>query len=130
MIGDPEPNGPVTMNASVGSRMAGRLRRAWATPRGRRLIVIAAGSFIAVITLVIVVVLFASLADESQSFRDGYSAGGSAYTSYAAYSSGNVTAEQACTDEESGPGGRPSRDNSAQWIQGCVDAFNLAESGN
>lgn len=130
MIGDPEANGPVSTKVSVGAWMAGHLRRAWATKRGRRSIVISAGAFIAVIALVVVVLLFASLADESQSFRDGYSAGGSAYTSYAAYSSGNVTPDQACTEEESGPGGRPPHDNSAQWIQGCVAAFDLAESGN
>ena len=88
------------------------------------------GAVIAAITLAIVVSLFASLAGESQSFRDGYSAGGPAYTAYAASSDASITSEEACRDEETGPGGRPAHDNSAQWIQGCVDAFNLAQSDN
>ncbi|HEX3565713.1 MAG TPA: hypothetical protein VHU17_10085 [Acidimicrobiales bacterium] len=88
------------------------------------------GAVVAVISLALVVSLFASLAGESQSFRDGYSAGGPAYTAYSASSEANITSEQACRDEETGPGGRPAHDNSAQWIQGCVDAFNLAQSDN
>lgn len=89
-----------------------------------------AGAVIVVISLAFAVTLFASLAGESQSFRDGYSAGGAAYTAYAAYSDTNITAEQACRDEESGPGGRPPHDDPAQWVQGCVDAFKLAQSDN
>ena len=37
---------------------------------------------VAVVTIAVVASLFASLAGESQSYRDGYSAGGSAYTAY------------------------------------------------
>ncbi len=84
----------------------------------------------AAIALAVVVALFASLAGESQSYRDGYSAGGAAYTAYAAYSNTNVTGEQACKDEESGPNGRPPHDDPAQWVKGCVDSFNLAQSDN
>jgi hypothetical protein len=82
---------------------------------------------IAVVTIAVVASLFASLAGESQSYRDGYSAGGAAYT---AYGDSRITSTQACKDEEVGPGGRPSRDNPAQWVQGCADAFNLAQSDN
>jgi hypothetical protein len=130
MIGDPELDGIVTAVVPLWAGLAGGLRRAWVTEKGRRRIVVSAGVFIAVISVAIAISLFASLAGESQSFRDGNSAGGPAYTAYAAYADTNITAEQACQDEETGPGGRPDHDNPAQWIQGCVAAFNLAESDN
>jgi hypothetical protein len=130
MVGDPEPDGGTTATASVWAGLAAGLRRAWATEKGRRRIIVSAGAVIAVIIVAVVVLLFASLASESQAFRDGYSAGGTAYTAYAASSGGNITSEEACRDEETGPTGRPAHDNSAQWIQGCVDAFNLAQSDN
>jgi predicted cobalt transporter CbtA len=130
MVGDPEPDGATTGTASVWAGLAAGLRRAWATEKGRRRIVVTGGAVVAVIALAVVVSLFASLAGESQSYRDGYSAGGPAYTAYSASSTATITSEQACRDEETGPGGRPAHDNSAQWIQGCVDAFNLAQSDN
>jgi predicted cobalt transporter CbtA len=130
MVGGPEPDGSTTATASVRAGLAAGLRRAWATEKGRRRIVVTGGAVIAVIALAVVVSLFASLAGESQSYRDGYSAGGPAYTAYSAFSTATITSEQACRDEETGPGGRPAHDNSAQWIQGCVDAFNLARSDN
>jgi hypothetical protein len=130
MVGDPEPDGGTTATASPWAGLAAGLRRGWATEKGRRRIVVSVGAVIVVITLAVVVSLFASLAGESQSYRDGYSAGGSAYTAYSASTDANITSEEACRDEETGPGGRPPHDNSAQWIQGCVDAFNLAQSDN
>jgi threonine/homoserine/homoserine lactone efflux protein len=110
--------------------VSGALRRAWATEKGRRRILGTLAVVVVVIGVVVTASLFASLAGESQSFRDGYSAGGSAYTAYAAYSETNITAEQACRNEATGPGGRPPRDDPAQWIDGCVAAFNLAQSDN
>ena len=127
MVGDPEPVDDATANASLGARLGGAFRRGWATEKGRRRIVVSAVAVIAVVVLVVVVSLFASLAGESQSFRDGYSAGG---TAYAAYQDSNITAEQACQDEEAVPGVRPVHDDIAQWIQGCVAAFNFAQSDN
>ena len=131
MVGDPDRHGGVDRDrapSAPGWRGAsvepGRPKRAADGSSCQPRVVIV------VISIAIAVSLFASLAGESQSFRDGYSAGGSAYTAYAAYSDTNITSEQACRDEETGPGGRPARDDPAQWIQGCVDAFNLAESDN
>jgi hypothetical protein len=89
--------------------------------------VIAAVAVVAVISIAVVASLFASLAGESQSYKDGYAAGGAAYT---AYGSSAITARQACQDEEATPGGRPAHDNPAQWVQGCADAFDLAQSDN
>jgi predicted cobalt transporter CbtA len=130
MVGDPEPDSGTTVTVSPWAGLAAGLRRGWATEKGRRRIVVSVGTVIAVIAIAIVVSLFASLAGESQSYRDGYSAGGPAYTAYAASSGANITSEEACRAEETGPGGRPAHDNSAQWIQGCVDAFNVAQSDN
>jgi threonine/homoserine/homoserine lactone efflux protein len=103
------------------------LRRAWASPKGRRRIVISAVVVVAAVAIVVVASLFASLAGESQSYRDGYSAGGAAYT---AYGQSSITATQACRDEASAPGGRPPHDSPSQWVQGCADAFDLAQSDN
>jgi threonine/homoserine/homoserine lactone efflux protein len=130
MVGDPEPEVGVTAVVTLRAGLAAGFRRAWGTEKGRRRIVVSAGVVISVICIAVAVSLFASLAGESQAFRDGYSAGGSAYTAYAAYSDTNITSDQSCRDEETGPGGRPAHDDAAQWIQGCVAAFNLAQSDN
>jgi hypothetical protein len=76
------------------------------------------------------VVLFSSLSGESQSYKDGYSAGGNVY---AADGSAELAARPACTKTElRGPhhGGLPSGANATQWLKGCVDSFELAQSGN
>jgi hypothetical protein len=127
MHGAPEPEGHLTGTAAFGSRLSRGLRRVWANDKGRRRIVISGTLVIVVVAIAIVASLFASLAGESQSYRDGYSAGGAAYT---AYGDSPITSTQACKDEEAGPGGRPVHDNPAQWVQGCADAFNLAQSDN
>ncbi len=125
MVGDPQPEGRSVESASSGARATQTLHRLWANRRSRRRIVIAAGLVVAIAAIAVVVSLFASLAGESQSYRDGYSAGGSAYSAYS-----NLTAGQACRNEQVGPGGRPTHDNPTEWIAGCVDAFDLARSDN
>jgi hypothetical protein len=127
MVSDPEPDGHSIGRTTVWAGLSQWLRRNWATDKGRRRIVISTGLVIAVVVIAIVASLFASLAGESQSFRDGYSAGGAAY---AAYGESNLGSEQACRDEELGPGGRPIHDSPAQWVQGCVAGFNFAQSVN
>jgi hypothetical protein len=127
MVGAPEPDDRLEGTADLWDRLSTRIRRAWATDKGRRRIVISTGLIIAVVTIAVVASLFASLAGESQSYKDGYSAGG---TAYSAYGESNVPSEQACRDEETGPGGRPAHDNPAEWVQGCVAGFNLAQSDN
>jgi hypothetical protein len=127
MTSDPEPERHQAGMATVGAGLAQALRRSWATEKGRRRIAISTILVVAVVVIAVVASLFASLAGESQAYRDGYSAGGAAYTAYADL---KVTPVQACRDEEVGPGGRPPHDNPAQWVQGCADAFDLAESDN
>src|SRR3984957_1012096 len=127
MESDPEPKRDLTGTATVGAGLARALRRGGAPEKGRRRIVTSTVLVVAVVVIAVVASLFASLAGESQAYRDGYSAGGAAYTAYA---DAKVTAVQACRDESVGPGGRPAHDNLAQWVQGCADAFTLAESDN
>jgi hypothetical protein len=127
MRGDPEPDGRLTGPTPFWGRLRLCFLRVWATEQGRRRIVISTGVTLAVVAIVIVASLFASLADESQSYKDGYSAGGAAYT---AYGQSNFSSEQACRDEAIGLDGRPAHDNLAQWVQGCVAGFNLAQSDN
>jgi hypothetical protein len=127
MVGAPETDHGGNAPGPLSARMAGILRRAWAVDRSRRRMVTAAVLVIAAIAIAIVVSLFASLAGQSQSYRDGYSAGGTAYTAYA---NAHITSEQACRDVAAEPKSLPARDNLAQWVRGCTDAFNLAASDN
>ncbi|MGO9027789.1 MAG: hypothetical protein ACLQOZ_04060 [Acidimicrobiales bacterium] len=130
MVDDAEPGqGLAGGGPSAGTGLAHRLSRVWESPRGRRTLVFSAGLVLAVVVLTVVVALFSSLAGESQSYRDGYSAGGSTYTTSGATRMG---AEQACEQEETaGAGvGRPAHDSPAQWVQGCVAGFDAAESNN
>jgi threonine/homoserine/homoserine lactone efflux protein len=126
-MSDPLPRGTLT-GGTTATGFAVRLRRAWSTERGRRRIVVTVGLVVVVVVIVVVASLFSSLAGQSQSYRDGYSAGGSAYTAYGETT--NTSAEQSCQNEAVGPNGVPHLDNRAEWIQGCVDGFNTAQSGN
>lgn len=127
MAGDPQSEGRLIGSATFSTWLSETLRRAWANERSRRRMVMITGLVVAVVAITVVASLFASLAGESQSYRDGYSAGGSAYS---AYSDSNITPEQACRDKENQPGIRPPHDNPGQWVTGCIDAFDLARSDN
>ncbi len=127
MVGAPETDHGGAEPASRSSRLATSLRRTWADDRSRRRLVVVSVVVIAAVAIAVVVSLFASLAGESQSYRDGYAAGGTAYTAYA---DAHITSEQACRDVAAEPKSLPARDNLAQWVQGCTDAFNLAASDN
>ncbi len=127
MVGAPETDHRGAGPPSLSARLASSLRRTWAVDRSRRRLVVVVVVVVVVVFLTVVVSLFASLAGESQSYRDGYAAGGTAYTAYA---DAHITSEQACRDVAAEPRSVPARDNLAQWVQGCTDAFNLAASDN
>jgi hypothetical protein len=98
--------------------------------RGRRAIVLASLLVLVVVIVGVGVVMFGSLAGESQSYKDGYPAGGTAFTSYG---SADEDALQACSTTElrrPSQGGRPPGDVSNQWLQGCEAGFNTAQSDN
>jgi len=102
----------------------------WRTKAGRHILIILVGVVVVALTVGFATVMFHSLTGESRSYRDGFSAGGDVYTSDSVL---QADAQQACrTAERGGPGagGPPSGDNSAQWLKGCIDAFNEAQSGN
>jgi hypothetical protein len=127
MVGAPETDHGGVAPKSFSAKMADSLRRAWADEKSRRRIVVVVIVAIAVVSITVVVSLFASLAGESQSYRDGYAAGG---TAYSAYADAKITSEQACRDVAAEPRSLPAHDDLAQWVQGCADAFNLAASDN
>jgi len=113
----------------VGRWIAGRLRRAWATESGRRRLGFLVGSVVVAAMIGLGAMMFSSMSGRSQSYRDGYSEGTYAYGVYSAEG-----ALQACRTTElrrgSAFGGLPSGDNSTEWLQGCIAAFNAAQSDN
>jgi hypothetical protein len=127
MAGDPQSESHSIGSATFSAWLAQSLRRTWANERSRRRLVVITVVVVAVLAIAVVASLFASLAGESQAYRDGYSAGGTAYTHY---SDSTITPEEACRDEASEPGVRPHHDDPTQWVKGCVDAFDLARSDN
>ncbi len=129
MQGDTQSEQGVSAGSAVGTGHSGWLRRTWASSRGRWLLVMVTGLVLVVVLVVVAVVMFGSLSGESQSYRDGYSVGGSVFTA----DSSGVSPRQACTAAAlQGPkqGGKPAGDSSSQWIQGCVDSFENAQSDN
>jgi hypothetical protein len=75
-------------------------------------------------------IVFSSMSRESQSYKDGFSVGGAAYSTVG---SADETPQFACEQAETrraGHDGRPSSDNATQWVKGCVDAFNTAQAGS
>lgn len=105
------------------------LRRGSDVKRGRLTLVIVVAVAIVVVIFGVGLIVFSSLSRESQSYKDGYSVGGAVYSKVG---SADETAQYACDQAELRPasrGGRPSRDNAAQWIKGCADAFNTAQAG-
>ena len=106
------------------------LRRASGTKGGRYAVILAAGIVVVIVILAIGLVVFSSMSQQSQSYKDGFSVGGAVY---AADSTAQLGAHAACTKtERQGPhhGGLPAGANATQWIQGCVAAFASAQSGN
>ncbi len=84
---------------------------------------------IAVIVLVVVVggaLMFSSLGGQSQSYKDGYASGGTAYTADTAQE-GAQQACQAIQPRNAANGGMPRGDDGAQWMEGCISAFNNAQ---
>jgi hypothetical protein len=93
------------------------------------MLLMATGLVVVIVLVCIAVVMFGSLSGESQSYRDGYSVGGNVFTADGA----GVSPRQACTAaafREPKLGGKPAQDESSQWIQGCVDSFENAQSDN
>lgn len=114
---------------TAGTGISGRLRRAWETERGRRVIFYLVILVVALVVFVGGAVMFSSLSSESQSYKDGYSSGGTAFTADRAQEG----AQQACqTIQYHSPadGGIPRGDDATQWLQGCISAFNNAEGDN
>jgi hypothetical protein len=127
MVSDsPARNGLSAAGGPIGPRLARSLSRAWATERGRRRLVFLVGAVVVVLIIGLGTLMFSSISAEPQSYRDGYSAGGSAFGTY-----GPEGAQEACKTMElrsSRLGGLPAHDNSAQWLKGCLAGFNSTQA--
>ena len=113
----------------AGTGFSGRLRRAWETERGRRVIFYVVILVVVLIVFVGGAVMFSSLRSESQSYKDGYSSGGTAFTADTAQE-GAQQACQAIQFHSPAAGGIPRGDDATQWLQGCISAFNNAQGDN
>jgi hypothetical protein len=130
MVTEPQSTDAPYGGDPIGPGLFTSLRRAWGTKRGRRALLVGVGIVVVVVILALGLVLFSSISQESQSYRDGFSVGGAVY---AADATAQLGAAQACEATEvrgAHRGGLPSGDNAEQWRQGCVAAFASAQSGN
>jgi hypothetical protein len=130
MVGNSPTASPITQGDPIRPGILQHLTRAWGSKSGRRALVSAAGLLIVLVIIGIGLVVFSSISRESQSYKDGFSAGGAVYASDSVTQQG---AQQACTTTElrgARHGGLPVGDNATQWMKGCVDAFKTAEGGN
>jgi hypothetical protein len=118
----PAGNGLSRPRDPLGEGFSRSLSRTWESEKGRRRLIRLTVAVIVIVIVGLGALMFSSLSGESQSYRDGYSAGETAYGLYSSES-----AQQACNTVElhgSGLGGLGRGDNPTQWIQGCVASFN------
>ncbi len=120
-----QPSGRLWTGDHLGAGATEWFRRLWSDPRQRRRLVLGTVAVAAVAAIAVAALLFASLAGESQSYRDGYAVGDSVYTSF---EDASLTAQQACRDRGSEPGQIPRGDDVDQWVSGCVAGFTFAQS--
>jgi hypothetical protein len=122
------PRNPVGPKTPVGQAFTRSLGRAWDSETGRRRLLFLAGVIVVIVIIGLGALMFSSLSGETQSYRDGYSSGETAYGLY-----GSTSAQQACKLVEqhgSGLGGLGRGDNPAQWLKGCVASFNATQADN
>lgn len=103
------------------------ISRAWGSTNGRRAIVWGAVGVLVLVVVSISIAMFTSITGEPQSYKNGFSSGG---TVYSADGTG-ASPEQACRTAAARPpnfGGVPAGENSTQWIKGCVAGFEGAQS--
>jgi hypothetical protein len=130
MVSEAQPADGSYEGDPIGPGLFASLRRVSRTRKGRQVLILAVALLIVVAIVVFSFVHFSTLSHESQSYKNGYTAGGSVY---AADGSAELAPRTACAKAElRGPhhGGLPSGANATQWLKGCVDAFELAQSGN
>jgi hypothetical protein len=130
MVSETQPASSSYEGDPIGPGLFHTLRQWAESKRGGYAVILAVTIVIVGVIVAIGFVLFSSMSHQSQSYKDGYSVGGAVY---AADSSAQLGAQQACMKTElRGPhhGGLPSGANAAQWIHGCVAAFASAQGGN
>lgn len=105
------------------------LVRTWGSRNGRRMIMAALGVVLIVLVLGVGYAMFSSLSGESPSYKDGFSAGATVLASDGT----GASPEQACRMASLHGGtviGLPTGDDPAQWVKGCVAAFESAQNDN
>jgi hypothetical protein len=123
-------NSPLSQGDPIGPGFFRSFTRAYGSKRRRQLLLLAVVSVVIVVVLGVGLAVFSSMSRQSQSYKDGFSAGGPVYASD---STAQLGARQACkASEEISPqfGGLPAGANAAQWLKGCVSAFESAQDGS
>jgi hypothetical protein len=98
--------------------------------RIRQAVILGVVTIVVVVALSVGLIVFSSISHQSQSYKDGFTAGGGVYASD---STAQLGARQACkVTERLSPnlGGLPLGANATQWLNGCVISFESAQSGN
>jgi hypothetical protein len=129
VINPDRTDGPLAQGDPIGPGIFRSFSRASGT-KWRQMVVFVIACVVVVVAVGVGLLVFSSMSRQSQSYKDGFSVGGAVYASD---SGAELGAQQACkVTELRGPdhGGLPSGANAAQWIAGCVAAFNSAQSGN
>jgi hypothetical protein len=122
--------GPSAAGNRIGAAFSRRLRQTWASDKGRRAIICLMVLLVVLILVGLGAQMVSSISSQTTSYKDGYSAGGNAYSLYGSVGEG---AQQACEKtalKGARFGGRPAGDNASQWLKGCVDSFNTIQSDN
>jgi hypothetical protein len=70
------------------------------------------------------------MSEQPQSYKDGFSAGGAVYASDAAAELGGQQACEAAEIRTPRHEGLPAGVDAAQWLAGCIAAFNSAQGGD
>jgi hypothetical protein len=120
----------VTQGDPIGPGFFRSFTQAFGKKRKRQTLIVVVVSVVVVVVLGVGLAVFSSMSRQTQSYKDGFSAGGAVY---AADSTAQLGARQACAaTERISPkyGGLPSGENAAQWLKGCVAAFESAQDGN
>ena len=124
------PENPPTTGDPISPGFFRTLFHASGTAQKKRQRLVALVSLgVLLLTVGIGVLMFSALSAESQSYRDGYSVGGSIYS----LDSAGEGAQEACQlAEVRAPslGGRPHGDDPSQWLHGCRNAFESAQADN
>jgi hypothetical protein len=130
MIDDANPtNGPLLTGDPIVPGFFRSFSRSSGARGGRQMVIVAVVVVVLVVAVGVGLVVFSSMSRQTQSYKDGFSAGGAVY---ALDGTAELGARQACRATElrgSDDGGLPPGANPTEWLNGCIAAFNSAQGG-